>query len=586
MFAVGYEPFQTCRDGACAYQFHLHSATPYMWFLQATDPSTDPTSPEFVRCAHSCRSPELVYQDCLDTGLDGCAINHHSGDFGRGNVRDWVKGGSDVHEDLCGGEFERHPEGFVLEYAGGHSDSDWDYLIDRANLFMAENPEFLALAETEWTVSSRGETPSDAPRAAGHKVSVCSRPMKPHCAPWIGDGNQCPTEADLFEVARGEFTLYPPSEPPQRCALTWAHPCGQGNASKAYLGPLNEETGGGSDYQVLSGYAIRPRANGQQCLTPDETSAQEAEWVGLPWMGTLDRGIWAAPVSDADFHHYTGWGPNICRRNEVFYGGARDRTYCYVTENTGDGLVDARDARRCYYAQGRVRLETRAWSGTSAAPSRPADAILGGGIYDATGITIEILVERIDAMSIVELDELELWHNGAVLERCGGDSGATCFCDGERCFLRRSYSGGIDGWLAILVHDREADDGRSSVEVAASVLRVNWDRFSPFESCPDGDDDGLCDSDDPCPAFPSGSTADSDGNGIGDECECGDASGDGRVRSIDARLIQRCTVGLIPCPELCDADGDDDCDAIDARLVQRAAVGLLSPADLACTRRP
>ena len=96
--------------------------------------------------------------------------------------------------------------------------------------------------------------------------------------------------------------------------------------------------------------------------------------------------------------------------------------------------------------------------------------------------------------------------------------------------------------------------------------------------------------DDNCPTTANSDQADQDGDGIGSACECGDASGDGRVDTIDARLIQRCAVGDITdpaiCTGLCDVTGEGTCDTIDARLIQRLVVGDLSKADLTCAQRP
>lgn len=79
---------------------------------------------------------------------------------------------------------------------------------------------------------------------------------------------------------------------------------------------------------------------------------------------------------------------------------------------------------------------------------------------------------------------------------------------------------------------------------------------------------------------------DTDGDGIGDTCECGDFDGDGRVNTLDANLIQRCSVGTIPCDGLCDVTGEGDCSTLDARLIQRLVVGELVKEDLSCEERP
>lgn len=114
----------------------------------------------------------------------------------------------------------------------------------------------------------------------------------------------------------------------------------------------------------------------------------------------------------------------------------------------------------------------------------------------------------------------------------------------------------------------------------------------PGTGVADADADGVADDDDNCPVAPNGPLAgpndqlDSDQDGIGDACECGDFSGEGTVNSIDARLVQRCAVGLFACATLCDVTGEGDCNSIDARLIQRFAVGVLDKDDLHCAERP
>ncbi len=108
----------------------------------------------------------------------------------------------------------------------------------------------------------------------------------------------------------------------------------------------------------------------------------------------------------------------------------------------------------------------------------------------------------------------------------------------------------------------------------------------------DSDSDGIADEADNCINEPNGpdlgpnDQLDTDGDGIGNVCECGDFDGNGFVNTLDARLIQRCVTGEIACVSLCDTTGDGLCNTLDARLIQRFTVGQISKDALSCESRP
>lgn len=111
--------------------------------------------------------------------------------------------------------------------------------------------------------------------------------------------------------------------------------------------------------------------------------------------------------------------------------------------------------------------------------------------------------------------------------------------------------------------------------------------IDPSKLTSDTDRDGVIDGLDNCLLIPNANQADSDFDDIGNACEagqyfCGDFDGNGRLNTIDARLIQRCSVGLLDCTLTCDVTGDNSCNTIDARVIQRYVVGQLPGSSLMC----
>jgi hypothetical protein len=105
----------------------------------------------------------------------------------------------------------------------------------------------------------------------------------------------------------------------------------------------------------------------------------------------------------------------------------------------------------------------------------------------------------------------------------------------------------------------------------------------------DGDADGIPDAADACPSFANATPlADTDADGIPDDCQCGDATGDGRLNVLDSRRIKQCAVLLrSDCdPEIADANGDGSVNVLDARRIDQVVVRLRAPWELTCARRP
>lgn len=98
----------------------------------------------------------------------------------------------------------------------------------------------------------------------------------------------------------------------------------------------------------------------------------------------------------------------------------------------------------------------------------------------------------------------------------------------------------------------------------------------------DVDGDQVMNANDNCPSFSNPSQADSDGNGIGDACECGDQTGDGTVNVLDILGINAAILGNVSASPLCDANMDGRCDVSDMMGVNKKIGG--SP--VYCSRYP
>jgi hypothetical protein len=95
-------------------------------------------------------------------------------------------------------------------------------------------------------------------------------------------------------------------------------------------------------------------------------------------------------------------------------------------------------------------------------------------------------------------------------------------------------------------------------------------------SLQDRDEDGVEDGVDNCVAVYNPDQLDTDDNGIGDVCQCGDVNLDGVTNVTDALEIAR---GEVLSTDdgfgRCDVDGDGTCNVVDALQIARGEVGSL-----------
>jgi hypothetical protein len=107
---------------------------------------------------------------------------------------------------------------------------------------------------------------------------------------------------------------------------------------------------------------------------------------------------------------------------------------------------------------------------------------------------------------------------------------------------------------------------------------------SPIWIGPPDDGDGIPDAIDRCPFFPDADQRDTDHDGRGDACECGDQNRDGRVTVGDLVAIRNAIFDPSRATALCDANGDGLCDVSDIVALSRE---IYSPGNIAtCARQP
>jgi hypothetical protein len=100
----------------------------------------------------------------------------------------------------------------------------------------------------------------------------------------------------------------------------------------------------------------------------------------------------------------------------------------------------------------------------------------------------------------------------------------------------------------------------------------------------DRDGDGIPDARDDCPYFANPAQTDTDHDGRGDACECGDQNGDGRNTVADLIAINLAIFNPALVTPLCDANNDGQCNVTD---IIAANIEIFSPTNTStCARQP
>ncbi len=160
--------------------------------------------------------------------------------------------------------------------------------------------------------------------------------------------------------------------------------------------------------------------------------------------------------------------------------------------------------------------------------------------------------------------------------------------------LGTSFAAPVVAGAAALMLDQSA--GQSNLQLRAALVAAaedvapsgqddafGWGKLvAPFVPAgPDADADGVPDAFDDCPFAADPAQVDSNADGIGDACQCGDVSGDGFVSAVDADLVQLwlASPGVPPAGlPRCNVSGaaaaaGTDCRIDDYAVLQRAASG-------------
>ena len=161
--------------------------------------------------------------------------------------------------------------------------------------------------------------------------------------------------------------------------------------------------------------------------------------------------------------------------------------------------------------------------------------------------------------------------------QCCCDFQGTCQATPDACTAQWDPVCGCDGHT----YGNECEADRAGVSVDHRGVCCD-----PAKGCQtDSDGDGVPDSSDNCPYRANPGQEDHGGvdaalpDGIGDACQCGDITGDGRVTTQDAQAAKRQGLGRtnpnFNVPGNCDVTGNGSCNGQDAKMILRAVQGLL-----------
>jgi predicted dienelactone hydrolase len=169
-----------------------------------------------------------------------------------------------------------------------------------------------------------------------------------------------------------------------------------------------------------------------------------------------------------------------------------------------------------------------------------------------------------------------------------GDTDGDGVCDGsDPCPLDNPDDPDGDGGCGIGFCFGDDATGDTDLDAVCDDL----DLCEGNDASGDTDADGFCDDIDLCPDIDNtGNNADTNGDGIGDFCQCGDVDANGSLTTADTTWIKRHLLGLSTppgfSPALCDVDANGSCTNADTTWIKRHLLGLSTPPSFTLTCAP
>ena len=499
---------------------HQHAAT--LWMLERE--ARDPPVPGFPEGLHEHGSSADAYDAMRGGGYDWGSVSHHDTnhpgqmaniciDPTSAKYRWWTERVSPAgFPDATGptGARVSPPSNEALALA----------TIGTAHTVDGESG-FLALTGREFT--NYAFTPKGVgPREGGHKIVILPGETRGLCA---DDGRLTGDE-----YCRDEYRLYrwlASASVPQG-VLIQAHP---GDADAMDLRPVHPRNAlGGFSDAFVQGIEV-------------SSSKNDPQWEAS-YQRMLRSGYRVFPAFGSDSHDATSPRQSADAR--------KGATICWIAARTRNALVEAMQARRCYYASSlRPALRFQ---------MRPVDEgawVPMGGLLDAPDGRVAVSVLALndprnangDKRRTRRFDVIELLDaNGKVVRSapCTRAADGRDVCRIEAVELHVA-DGAIYPRIRMLAPHPKACRSAHSPEllpncgklVIGSAIYVNWDRYletTPYRVCRfgpedlpcelpgclpaalDRDQDGYPDGCDTCPALANPDQADANKDGFGDAC--------------------------------------------------------------------